>query len=65
MLHSSDAVILTLKWLVMCVFYVGRAPDDETCLLVSTPNKALSQSFENLIDDNNLGLMTVRASFIT
>lgn len=42
----------------------GRAPDDERCLLVSTPNKALSQSFENLIDENNLGLMTVRASFL-
>lgn len=49
----------------MGVLCVGRAPDDETCLLVSTPNKALSQSFENLIDDNNLGLMTVRATFIT
>ncbi|KAK2842860.1 hypothetical protein Q5P01_013060 [Channa striata] len=30
---------------------------DETCLLVSTPNKALSQSFENLLDDNNFGLI--------
>ncbi|XP_011605983.2 TBC1 domain family member 15 [Takifugu rubripes] len=35
-----------------------EAPEDETCLLVSTPNRALSQSFENLIDENNLGLMT-------
>lgn len=49
----------------MCVLCVGRAPDDESCLLVSTPNKALSQSFENLIDDHNLGLMTVRASLLT
>uniref|UniRef100_A0A8C7KLD8 TBC1 domain family member 15 n=1 Tax=Oncorhynchus kisutch TaxID=8019 RepID=A0A8C7KLD8_ONCKI len=32
--------------------------DDETCLLVSTPNRALSQSFENLLDDNNYGLVT-------
>uniref|UniRef100_A0A3B4Z5U3 TBC1 domain family, member 15 n=1 Tax=Stegastes partitus TaxID=144197 RepID=A0A3B4Z5U3_9TELE len=36
---------------------VCRSPDDETCLLVSTPNKALSQSFENLLDDNNFGLV--------
>lgn len=43
---------------------VGRAPGDERCLLVSAPNKALSQSFENLIDENNLGLMTVRASLL-
>ncbi|XP_069572967.1 TBC1 domain family member 15 isoform X1 [Brachyistius frenatus] len=34
-----------------------ESPDDETCLLVSTPNKALSQSFENLLDDNNFGLV--------
>ncbi|XP_041852007.1 TBC1 domain family member 15 isoform X2 [Melanotaenia boesemani] len=34
-----------------------ECPDDETCLLVSTPNKALSQSFENLLDDNNFGLV--------
>ncbi|KAM9352515.1 TBC1 domain family member 15 isoform 2-T2 [Symphorus nematophorus] len=36
---------------------LSEAPDDETCLLVSTPNKALSQSFENLLDDNNFGLV--------
>lgn len=42
-----------------------RAPDDHRCLLVSAPNKALSQSFENLMDENNLGLMTVRASLLT
>ncbi|XP_071760798.2 TBC1 domain family member 15 isoform X2 [Centroberyx gerrardi] len=36
---------------------LSEAPDDETCLLVSTPNKALSQSFENLLDDNNYGLV--------
>lgn len=35
---------------------LSEAPDDDTCLLVSTPNKALSQSFENLLDDNNYGL---------
>ncbi|KAM4573036.1 TBC1 domain family member 15 isoform 2-T2 [Odontesthes bonariensis] len=34
-----------------------ESPDDETRLLVSTPNKALSQSFENLLDDNNFGLV--------
>uniref|UniRef100_A0A8C7PP02 TBC1 domain family member 15 n=1 Tax=Oncorhynchus mykiss TaxID=8022 RepID=A0A8C7PP02_ONCMY len=37
---------------------ITEAPDDETCLLVSTPNRALSQSFENLLDDNNYGLVT-------
>nr|XP_046251309.1 TBC1 domain family member 15 isoform X1 [Scatophagus argus] len=36
---------------------LSESPDDETCLLVSTPNKALSQSFENLLDDNNFGLV--------
>ncbi|XP_071376356.1 TBC1 domain family member 15 isoform X2 [Centroberyx affinis] len=36
---------------------LSECPDDETCLLVSTPNKALSQSFENLLDDNNYGLV--------
>ncbi|XP_041795199.1 TBC1 domain family member 15 isoform X1 [Chelmon rostratus] len=36
---------------------LSEAPDDETCLWVSTPNKALSQSFENLLDDNNFGLV--------
>uniref|UniRef100_A0A3B3WTH9 TBC1 domain family member 15 n=1 Tax=Poecilia mexicana TaxID=48701 RepID=A0A3B3WTH9_9TELE len=34
-----------------------ESPEDETRLLVSTPNKALSQSFENLLDDNNFGLI--------
>ncbi|XP_005753360.1 TBC1 domain family member 15 [Pundamilia nyererei] len=34
-----------------------ESPSDHTCLLVSTPNKALSQSFENLLDDNNFGLV--------
>lgn len=34
-----------------------ECPEDETRLLVSTPNKALSQSFENLLDDNNFGLI--------
>uniref|UniRef100_A0A7N6B8Y0 Rab-GAP TBC domain-containing protein n=1 Tax=Anabas testudineus TaxID=64144 RepID=A0A7N6B8Y0_ANATE len=34
-----------------------ESPDDEMCLLVSTPNKALSQSFENLLDDNSFGLV--------
>ncbi|XP_037539232.1 TBC1 domain family member 15 [Nematolebias whitei] len=36
---------------------LSESPDDETCLLVSTPNKALSQSFENLLDDNSYGLV--------
>ncbi|XP_027892241.1 TBC1 domain family member 15 [Xiphophorus couchianus] len=34
-----------------------ECPEDETRLLVSTPSKALSQSFENLLDDNNFGLV--------
>ncbi|XP_054881576.1 TBC1 domain family member 15 [Poeciliopsis prolifica] len=34
-----------------------ECPEDATRLLVSTPNKALSQSFENLLDDNNFGLV--------
>uniref|UniRef100_A0A669F546 TBC1 domain family member 15 n=1 Tax=Oreochromis niloticus TaxID=8128 RepID=A0A669F546_ORENI len=38
-----------------------ESPSDHTCLLVSTPNKALSQSFENLLDDNNFGLVHVRS----
>uniref|UniRef100_A0A3Q4B3U1 TBC1 domain family member 15 n=1 Tax=Mola mola TaxID=94237 RepID=A0A3Q4B3U1_MOLML len=36
---------------------LSEAPGDQTCLLVSTPSKALSQSFENLLDDNNFGLV--------
>ncbi|XP_068168679.1 TBC1 domain family member 15 [Antennarius striatus] len=36
---------------------LSEAPGDETCLLVSSPNKALSQSFENLLDDNSFGLV--------
>uniref|UniRef100_A0A667ZLG7 TBC1 domain family member 15 n=1 Tax=Myripristis murdjan TaxID=586833 RepID=A0A667ZLG7_9TELE len=36
---------------------LSEAPDDDTCFLVSTPNRALSQSFENLLDDNNFGLV--------
>ncbi|KAM7415222.1 hypothetical protein PAMA_019847 [Pampus argenteus] len=38
------------------VALVSESPDDDTCLLVSTPNKTLSQSFENLLDDNNYSL---------
>ncbi|XP_029009431.1 TBC1 domain family member 15 [Betta splendens] len=34
-----------------------ESPDDTTCLLVTSPNKALSQSFENLLDDNSFGLV--------
>uniref|UniRef100_A0A8C6PIL0 TBC1 domain family member 15 n=1 Tax=Nothobranchius furzeri TaxID=105023 RepID=A0A8C6PIL0_NOTFU len=34
-----------------------ESPEDETCLEVSTPNRALSQSFENLLDDNSFGLI--------
>uniref|UniRef100_A0A8C7FVQ4 TBC1 domain family member 15 n=1 Tax=Oncorhynchus kisutch TaxID=8019 RepID=A0A8C7FVQ4_ONCKI len=51
------------KWIYIVSLYVFRAPDDETCLLVSTPNRALSQSFENLLDDNNYGLVTVRGYY--
>uniref|UniRef100_A0A8C3AW37 TBC1 domain family, member 15 n=1 Tax=Cyclopterus lumpus TaxID=8103 RepID=A0A8C3AW37_CYCLU len=36
---------------------LSEAPEDDTCLMVSTPNRALSQSFENLLDDNNFGLV--------
>ncbi|XP_029991418.1 TBC1 domain family member 15 [Sphaeramia orbicularis] len=36
---------------------LSEASDDATCFLVSTPNKALSQSFENLLDDNNYSLV--------
>ncbi|TDH10042.1 hypothetical protein EPR50_G00093440 [Perca flavescens] len=39
------------------VTLLSPSPEDETCLLVSTPNRALSQSFENLLDDNNFGLV--------
>lgn len=42
------------------IIIIIRCPDDETCLLVSTPSKALSQSFENLLDDNSFGLVHVR-----
>ncbi|KAM8892950.1 TBC1 domain family member 15 isoform 1-T2 [Spinachia spinachia] len=34
-----------------------EAPEDESCLLVGSPIKALSQSFENLLDDNSFGLV--------
>uniref|UniRef100_A0A1A7X1Y0 TBC1 domain family member 15 n=1 Tax=Iconisemion striatum TaxID=60296 RepID=A0A1A7X1Y0_9TELE len=34
-----------------------ESPEDDTCLVVSTPNRALSQSFENLLDDNSFGLV--------
>lgn len=46
---------------MLCVVVV-RSPDDESCLMVSIPNKALSQSFENLLDDNSFGLVHVRAT---
>ncbi|KAM9807828.1 TBC1 domain family member 15 [Neosynchiropus ocellatus] len=36
---------------------LSESPEDSKCLLVSTPNKVLSQSFENLLDDNNYGLV--------
>ncbi|KAK7929318.1 hypothetical protein WMY93_005713 [Mugilogobius chulae] len=38
---------------------LSECADDESCLLVSTPNKALSQSFENLLDDNNYSLVNI------
>ncbi|XP_074521317.1 TBC1 domain family member 15 [Halichoeres trimaculatus] len=36
---------------------LSESADDASCLMVSTPNKALSQSFENLLDDNSFGLV--------
>ncbi|KAJ4918452.1 hypothetical protein JOQ06_027615, partial [Pogonophryne albipinna] len=33
------------------------AAGEEVCLMVSSPNRALSQSFENLLDENNFGLV--------
>lgn len=39
---------------------VFRSPEDENCMMVSSPNKALSQSFENLLDDNSFGIVHVR-----
>uniref|UniRef100_A0A7N8YGY4 TBC1 domain family member 15 n=1 Tax=Mastacembelus armatus TaxID=205130 RepID=A0A7N8YGY4_9TELE len=39
--------------------------DDETCLLLSTPNKTLSQSFENLLDDNNFGIKFRKDPYVT
>uniref|UniRef100_A0AAQ5XWR3 TBC1 domain family member 15 n=1 Tax=Amphiprion ocellaris TaxID=80972 RepID=A0AAQ5XWR3_AMPOC len=41
------------------------SPDDDMCLLVSTPNRALSQSFENLLDDNNFGFKFKRDPYVT
>ncbi|KAI3370562.1 hypothetical protein L3Q82_007072 [Scortum barcoo] len=49
--------LLSERIIDRCFAGVFRSPDDKTCLLVSTPNKALSQSFENLLDDNNFGLV--------
>ncbi|KAL4641469.1 TBC1 domain family member 15 isoform X2 [Arapaima gigas] len=34
-----------------------QSPSDESCLIVSSQNKALSQSFENLLDDATFGLV--------
>uniref|UniRef100_A0A3B5MC28 TBC1 domain family member 15 n=1 Tax=Xiphophorus couchianus TaxID=32473 RepID=A0A3B5MC28_9TELE len=48
--HQGGSKILIL-FLYFCSTF------DETRLLVSTPSKALSQSFENLLDDNNFGLV--------
>ncbi|XP_061750677.1 TBC1 domain family member 15 isoform X1 [Nerophis ophidion] len=36
---------------------LSKSPEEESRLLISTPNKVLSQSFENLLDDNNYGLV--------
>lgn len=41
-------------------FFFGRSPDDKNVLEVATYNKAISQSFENLLDDSNYGLVQVR-----
>ncbi|XP_071058321.1 TBC1 domain family member 15 isoform X3 [Pseudochaenichthys georgianus] len=35
---------------------ISQAAGEEVCLMVSSPNRALSQSFENLLDENNFGL---------
>ncbi|XP_054476125.1 TBC1 domain family member 15 isoform X2 [Anoplopoma fimbria] len=36
---------------------LSESPGDDRCLLVSAPNRTLSQSFENLLDENNFGLV--------
>ncbi|XP_034053185.1 TBC1 domain family member 15-like isoform X2 [Gymnodraco acuticeps] len=36
---------------------ISQAAGEEVCLMVSSPNRALSQSFENLLDENNFGLV--------
>uniref|UniRef100_A0A673JM85 TBC1 domain family member 15 n=1 Tax=Sinocyclocheilus rhinocerous TaxID=307959 RepID=A0A673JM85_9TELE len=36
---------------------INESPDDESVLIVSTYSKAFSQSFENLLDDTNYGLV--------
>ncbi|XP_076840313.1 TBC1 domain family member 15 isoform X3 [Brachyhypopomus gauderio] len=36
---------------------LGESPEDENVLLVGSYNKAFSQSFENLLDDTNYGLV--------
>ncbi|XP_028304809.1 TBC1 domain family member 15 isoform X3 [Gouania willdenowi] len=42
-----------------------QSEGDESCLVVSAPNKALSQSFENLLDDHNYGLKLRRDPYVT
>ncbi|XP_051917092.1 TBC1 domain family member 15 isoform X1 [Hippocampus zosterae] len=42
---------------LMGVATLSKCAEDESRLLISSPNKFLSQSFENLADDNNFGLV--------
>ncbi|MCJ8733270.1 hypothetical protein PDJAM_G00221320 [Pangasius djambal] len=37
--------------------HLSESPDDKNILVVATYNKAISQSFENLLDDSNYGLV--------
>jgi len=46
--------------LIITVSFFRRCPDDESILIVSSYNKAFSQSFENLLDDTNFNFVQVR-----
>uniref|UniRef100_A0A8C9U6H6 TBC1 domain family member 15 n=1 Tax=Scleropages formosus TaxID=113540 RepID=A0A8C9U6H6_SCLFO len=50
---GSEAFLDALRRFVHLV----QSPNDESCLIVSSQNKALSQSFENLLDDATFGLV--------
>lgn len=45
--------------LIIIVSVFQRCPDDESILIVSSYNKAFSQSFENLLDDANYNFVQV------